>query len=92
PCARACRRVRSFRCWPPGCCWRWSQRRLPSRRRLWILDEPLTALDSDGADVLEALLATQLDGGGIVVAASHQPLPIEQGRLRRLDLALAHHG
>ena len=63
-----------------------------SRRRVWILDEPLTALDSNGVDVLEALLARQLGGGGIVVAASHQPLPVAAGQLRRLDLVLAHHG
>ncbi|MDE2358213.1 MAG: cytochrome c biogenesis heme-transporting ATPase CcmA [Betaproteobacteria bacterium] len=62
-----------------------------SPRRLWILDEPLTALDGDGVDVLEALLAAQLDGGGIVVAASHQALPVAAERLHRLDLALAHH-
>jgi heme exporter protein A len=59
-----------------------------SRRRLWVLDEPLTALDSDGVKLLETLLATQLDGGGLVVAASHQPLPVPAARLRPLELAV----
>ena len=58
-----------------------------SRRRLWVLDEPLTALDSDGVNLLQGLLATQLDGGGLVVAASHQPLPVPAARLRALELA-----
>ena len=58
-----------------------------SRRRLWILDEPLTALDSDGVEVLETLLVAHLDGGGLVVAASHQALPVPAARLRPLELA-----
>ncbi len=58
-----------------------------SRRRLWILDEPLTALDSDGVEVLEMLLAAHLEGGGLVVAASHQALPVPTANLRPLDLA-----
>lgn len=58
-----------------------------SRRRVWILDEPLTALDSDGVALLETLLAEQLDGGGLVVAASHQPLPVPAARQRPLELA-----
>jgi heme exporter protein A len=58
-----------------------------SRRQLWILDEPLTALDSDGVEVLETLLAAHLDGGGLVVAASHQALPVPAASLRPLELA-----
>jgi heme exporter protein A len=50
------------------------------RRPLWILDEPLTALDAEGTDVLRRLLARHLDGGGVCVAASHQPLPTARER------------
>jgi heme exporter protein A len=42
---------------------------------LWLLDEPLNALDADGAARLETLVADHLAGGGAVLAASHQPLP-----------------
>lgn len=59
------------------------------RRPLWILDEPLTALDADGVDVLRRLLEAHLDDGGICVAASHQPLPIARERERSLELASA---
>jgi len=57
-----------------------------SRRPLWILDEPLTALDSDGTDVLRDLLDAHLEAGGICVAASHQPLPIALERQKSLRL------
>ena len=56
------------------------------RRALWILDEPLTALDADGANMLGALLDAHLAQGGLCVAASHQPLPISPQRVRRLEL------
>ena len=42
---------------------------------LWLLDEPLNALDADGAAGLSKLIADHLRGGGAVLAASHQPLP-----------------
>jgi heme exporter protein A len=57
-----------------------------SRRPLWILDEPLTALDGDGTEVLASLLAAQLQTGGAIVAASHQPLQIGGARVLTLDL------
>ena len=41
---------------------------------LWLLDEPLNALDGDGAARLDALIARHRAGGGAVFAASHQPL------------------
>lgn len=52
-------------------------------RPLWLLDEPLTALDAAGRDVLRALMADHLDGGGVILAATHAPLG-----LPALDLAL----
>lgn len=42
---------------------------------LWLLDEPLNALDNDGASGLAAALDAHLSEGGAVLAASHQPLP-----------------
>jgi heme exporter protein A len=50
---------------------------------LWLLDEPLNALDDDGAARFANLVAAHLGSGGAVVAASHQPLT---GEYRRLDL------
>jgi len=58
-----------------------------SRRALWILDEPLTALDRAAIDSLGALLDAHAEGGGLCVLASHQSLPIAASRTRSLALA-----
>ena len=50
---------------------------------LWLLDEPLNALDADGADRLCQMIERHLADGGAVIAASHQPL---QGDWRLLEL------
>ena len=55
-----------------------------SDARLWLLDEPLNALDSDGANRLSAAIEDHLSAGGAVLAASHQRMP---GEWRLLDLA-----
>jgi len=50
---------------------------------LWLLDEPLNALDADGSERLGSLIAEHLHDGGEVLAASHQSLP---GNWRWLEL------
>jgi len=50
---------------------------------LWLLDEPLNALDGDGGQRLANLIAQHRSAGGAVMAASHQPLP---GEWQRLEL------
>jgi heme exporter protein A len=50
---------------------------------LWLLDEPLNALDADGAKKLGALVERHLETGGAVLAASHQKLG---GDWRRIEL------
>jgi heme exporter protein A len=54
-----------------------------STSRLWLLDEPLNALDAGGVDRLSSLIADHVKGGGAVLAASHQSLP---GEWRTLEL------
>lgn len=46
-----------------------------SQSPLWLLDEPLNGLDSDGVERLGQVLAAHRSGGGAVLAASHPPLP-----------------
>lgn len=41
---------------------------------LWILDEPLAALDADSCAAVAALLRAHLDSGGVIVAATHHDL------------------
>jgi heme exporter protein A len=45
-----------------------------SEAPLWLLDEPLNGLDTDGVERLDTLLARHLERGGAVLAASHGPL------------------
>ena len=47
---------------------------LAVRRPVWILDEPTAALDSASQALFADLLAAHLAGGGMVIAATHQPL------------------
>lgn len=49
-------------------------RLLAQRAPIWLLDEPLNGLDQDGAALVESLVAEHLEGGGLAVIASHQPL------------------
>jgi heme exporter protein A len=44
---------------------------------VWLLDEPGNGLDIASLDLLGRAVAGHLAAGGIVVAASHQPLPID---------------
>ena len=49
---------------------------LARRARLWILDEPLAALDPSGVALVEDLLAGHLASGGSAVVTSHQPIAL----------------
>jgi len=51
---------------------------------LWLLDEPTTGLDAASVERLGALLAVHRAQGGIVVAATHLPLPLPDARELRL--------
>lgn len=53
-------------------------------RPLWLLDEPATALDTTGLGLLAELIARQLDSGGAVIAATHQPLDLPTDAVDRL--------
>ena len=49
---------------------------LASGAPVWLLDEPANGLDPDGEARLEAAMAGHRAGGGAILAASHQPLPL----------------
>ncbi|HET9340810.1 MAG TPA: cytochrome c biogenesis heme-transporting ATPase CcmA [Casimicrobiaceae bacterium] len=57
-----------------------------SRRRVWILDEPVTALDAAGAALLASLVAAHLGRGGLAVASTHAPLALPPAQVRALSL------
>jgi heme exporter protein A len=52
-----------------------------SRRPLWLMDEPLAALDAQGRRLVVEMLERHIGSGGIVVAATHEALGIACERL-----------
>ncbi|MBU1379055.1 MAG: heme ABC exporter ATP-binding protein CcmA [Alphaproteobacteria bacterium] len=51
-------------------------RMLAAPRPLWLLDEPLSPLDAKWREGFSALMKRHLDGGGLILAAVHDPLPV----------------
>ncbi|MET0294614.1 MAG: heme ABC exporter ATP-binding protein CcmA [Phenylobacterium sp.] len=51
-------------------------RLLAAPRPLWLLDEPLSPLDAEWRGRFGAVMAEHLAGGGMILAAVHDPLPI----------------
>ncbi|EGR3965409.1 cytochrome c biogenesis heme-transporting ATPase CcmA [Vibrio cholerae] len=57
-----------------------------SKKPLWILDEPLTAIDKQGVSVLEALFLSHAQQGGIVILTTHQDMFADNPKLRKIRL------
>jgi len=51
-------------------------RLLAAPRPLWLLDEPLSPLDAGWRARFGGLMAEHLAGGGLILAAVHDPLPV----------------
>jgi heme exporter protein A len=51
-------------------------RLIAAPRALWLLDEPLSPLDARWRARLGEIMAAHLAGGGLILAAVHDPLPI----------------
>lgn len=56
-----------------------------SNARVWILDEPFTALDKAGVAQLEQQLADQAAAGGLVLVTSHQDILFPQLQILNLQ-------
>ena len=56
-------------------------RLLAAPRRVWLLDEPYTALDAAGRDLVDTLIRHQAEAGGLVVLAAHEPVPLADQHL-----------
>ncbi len=48
-----------------------------SRSSLWLLDEPLTALDGEGVELVRRLIVRHAAAGGCAIYATHQALNIQ---------------
>ena len=60
-------------------------RLIGSPRALWLLDEPLSPLDVKWREAVGTMMRRHLEGGGLILAAVHDPLPIPT---RPLDLGV----
>ncbi|MGF1726785.1 cytochrome c biogenesis heme-transporting ATPase CcmA [Photobacterium nomapromontoriensis] len=57
-----------------------------SDHKLWILDEPLTAIDKQGVKVLELLFLSHVQRGGMVILTTHQDMFTDSNHLRKIKL------
>jgi heme exporter protein A len=62
---------------------------LLSSRKLWLLDEPLTALDASAQDLLRDVIAEHCATGGAVICATHHAIAIDGKSELRLDTSTA---
>jgi heme exporter protein A len=54
---------------------------------MWILDEPLTALDTGAVGLMQELIGEHLSKDGMVIFTTHQPLQVAGVETRSLVLA-----
>ena len=54
---------------------------------LWILDEPLTALDAAAVKLMQGVMERHLEKGGMIVMTTHQEIEIAAAATQRLQLA-----
>jgi heme exporter protein A len=57
-------------------------RLLAWRRPLWLLDEPFAALDTSGQALMGQLMVKHCGDGGIIIAATHEPLGLSNESLK----------
>lgn len=62
-------------------------RLLISNKALWVLDEPLTALDSAAVRLVQAVIGEHLEKGGMAILTTHQPLELRDGKTKQIHLA-----
>ncbi len=62
---------------------------LLSARKLWLLDEPLTALDASAQDLLRDVIAEHCANGGAVICATHNAIAIDGKSELVLDASIA---
>ena len=56
-------------------------------RKLWILDEPLTALDKDFVSEFENVLKKHLEDNGMLVVTTHRELILPDALTKRISLS-----
>lgn len=57
-----------------------------SQHKIWILDEPFTAIDKVGVKKLEQLILQHANNGGCVILTTHQDLSLPAERIKNIML------
>jgi heme exporter protein A len=60
---------------------------IASGAEIWLLDEPTNGLDTEAVGRLEQACALHQAGGGVVLAASHQPLGLPESQAIALGMS-----
>jgi heme exporter protein A len=58
------------------------------KKPLWLLDEPLTAIDTATETLFITQLEQHLQTGGIAVISTHHPIPLQYRSIKKLRLPL----
>ena len=61
-------------------------RLLISQACIWILDEPFTTLDDNGRHLVQEMIVTHADAGGITVVVTHEPIKLPENKLNKITL------
>ncbi len=61
-------------------------RLLVNRARLWLLDEPFTALDKTAVGMLQSVIRDHVEQGGMVILTTHQEVSLTRGEVKQLQL------
>lgn len=56
-------------------------------RQLWILDEPLTALDKEFVSEFEMVLKNHLENKGMLIVTTHRDLILPATQMKRINLS-----
>jgi len=57
------------------------------KRQLWILDEPLTALDRDFVTEFEVVLKNHLEQKGMLIVTTHRELKLPSAIMKQINLS-----
>ena len=60
-------------------------RMLLAKAKLWLMDEPLTNLDTAGQELVVDLISQHIRGGGLCILASHQAIELDSA-MQRIEL------
>ena len=61
-------------------------RLLFSKKKLWILDEPFSALDVKAVEFLQSVIAAHLENQGMVMLTTHQDVALTSGNVRTINM------